>query len=85
MDARAKLETVTFTFIQEANCHDGGEIEELIIEAKSSLGIDNDGGAFYVIKTEQWAIDGTEEIRDILKRVENAIDSMQPTTIHKNN
>jgi hypothetical protein len=83
MDTRAKLETVTFTFTQEANCYDGGEFEELIIEAKSSLGIDNDGGAFYVIKTKQWAVEGIEEFRDVLKRVENAIDIMGPTSIHK--
>ena len=66
---KADLETVTFTFTQETNCVDGpsNEIETLTVEAKSSLGIDGDGGAFYVLRTEQWAVDGTDEINEIIK------------------
>ena len=75
---RADLETVTFTFTQEANCVDGpsNDIETLTIEAKSSLGIDGDGGAFYVLRTEQWAIDGANEISELIKRCERAIDAI---------
>jgi hypothetical protein len=76
-NSRAELDTVTFTFTQETNCVDGpsNDIETLTVEAKSSLGIDNDGGAFYVLRTEQWAIDGMDEISEIIKRCEKAIEA----------
>jgi hypothetical protein len=75
---RAELDTVTFTFTQEANCVDGTshDLEVLTVEAKSSLGIDRDEGAFYVLRTEQWSIDGVDEISDIIKKCEKAIDAM---------
>tara|TARA_R110000868_G_scaffold407732_1_gene689473 strand:+ start:2269 stop:2730 length:462 start_codon:yes stop_codon:yes gene_type:complete len=75
---RADLDTVTFTFTQETNCMDGpnNDIETLTVEAKSSLGIDGDGGAFYVLRTEQWAVDGVDEINEIIKRCEKAIKAM---------
>jgi len=79
---RAQLDTMTFKFYQEENCVDGGEGEELIVEAKSSLGIDSDGGAFYVLKTEQWAINNANEMSEILKRVEAAVTATNPTSIH---
>jgi hypothetical protein len=68
------LEDVKFVFTQEANCCDGGEDETLIVEAKSSLGISGDEGAFFVLKTEQWAIDGPEELVALLEKVKQAID-----------
>jgi hypothetical protein len=76
-NSRADLETVTFTFTQETNCVDGpsNDIETLTVEAKSSLGIDGDGGAFYVLRTEQWAVDGADEINEIIKRCEKAINA----------
>ena len=75
---RADLETVTFTFTQETNCVDGpsNDIETLTVEAKSSLGIDGDGGAFYVLRTQQWAVDGADEISELIKRCEKAIGAM---------
>jgi len=75
---RAVLETITFTFSQEANCVDGpsNDIETLTVEAKSSLGIDGDGGAFYVLRTEQWAIDGSNEIHELIKRCETAVNAI---------
>jgi hypothetical protein len=76
--SRAELETVTFTFTQATNCVDGpsNDIETLTIEAKSSLGIDGDGGAFYVLRTQQWAVDGADEINELVKRCEQAIVAM---------
>ena len=79
---RASLEEMSFKFYQAGNCIDGGDGEELIVEAKSSMGIDGDGGAFFVLKTEQWAIDGVNEISEILKRVERAVEATNPTSIH---
>lgn len=68
-------ETITFTFSQDANCVDGGEMEELVIEAKSSLGITEDDGAFYVLKTSQWAVGG-DELQQIIDRCKEAVDKM---------
>jgi hypothetical protein len=72
---RSELDTVTFTFTQETNCVDGpsNDIETLTVEAKSSLGIDGDGGAFFVLRTKQWALDNSNEIHEIIKRCERAI------------
>jgi hypothetical protein len=77
-NTRADLETVTFTFSQTTNCVDGpsNDIEILTVEAKSSLGIDGDGGAFYVLRTQQWAVDGADEINELVKRCEKAIVAM---------
>jgi len=81
---RATLEDMVFKFSQEANCVDGtdDDSEELIVEAKSSLGIDRDGGAFYVLRTEQWAFDEIDELIVMLRRVEAALNSTNPTSIH---
>lgn len=81
---QATLEMMGFRFTQEANCMDGtsDDVEELIVEAKSSLGIDRDGGAFYVLKTEQWAFDDVNELATMLRRVEAALNATNPTSIH---
>ena len=79
---RASLDTMTFKFEQNENCVDGGEGETLIVEAKSSLGIDGDGGAFYVLRTEQWAVSDIDELIVMLKRVEAALNATKPTSIH---
>jgi hypothetical protein len=50
------------------------DLEVLTVEAKSSMGIDRDEGAFYVLRTEQWSIDVAGEISDIIKKCEKAID-----------
>jgi hypothetical protein len=78
------LDTMTFKFSQEANCVDGADhdIEKLIVEVKSSLGIDGDGGAFYVLRTEQWAFDEIDELIVMLRRVEAALNATNPTSIH---
>ena len=81
---KASLETMEFRFTQEANCVDGtsDDIEELIVEVKSSIGIDRDGGAFYVLKTKQFAINDANEMNEILKRVEAALAATNPTSVH---
>lgn len=67
-----KLESASFEFSQEGNCVDG-DIELLNIRCESSLGIDNDGGCFYVLKTEQWSIDSTDDLQKLFDRVSKAI------------
>jgi hypothetical protein len=40
----------------------------------SDMGISDTDGAFYVLKTEQWAINGPEELVALLDKVKQAID-----------
>jgi hypothetical protein len=81
---KPSLDTMTFKFEQDSNCVDGGGIGEMLtVEAKSSLGIDGDGGAFYVLRTEQWAINDIDDMIETLKRVKQAVEATKPTTIHK--
>lgn len=67
-----KLAAATFEFTQEGNCIDGN-IEELNIRCESSLGIDNDGGCFYVLKTEQWSIDSIDDLQKLFDRINKVI------------
>lgn len=67
-----KLAAATFEFTQEGNCIDGN-IEELNIRCESSLGIDNDGGCFYVLKTNQWSIDSIDDLKKLFDRISKVI------------
>ena len=72
---KPKLEKVVFTFTQEGNCIDSkrDEWEELEVRCESSLGIDYDNGCFFVLKTEQWAIDSLKDLEETMDRVNSAI------------
>lgn len=67
-----KLESASFEFSQEGNCVDG-DIEILNIRCESSLGIDNDEGCFYVLKTEGWSIDSVDDLQKLINRISKAI------------
>jgi len=71
-----KLDKVTFEFTQEEHCmsNDMGGVETLTIECMSDMGISDSEEAFYVLKTEQWAIDEPEELVALLDKVKQAID-----------
>ena len=71
-----KLNKVTFEFTQDEHCmsNEMGGVEALTIECMSDFGISDDGGGFFVLKTEQWAIDGTEDIVKLILKVKQAID-----------
>ena len=71
-DEQPKLENAVFEFSQDGNCVDGG-IETLKIRCNSSLGIDNDGGCFFILQTEQWAIDSTEDLQKLFDRINRVI------------
>jgi hypothetical protein len=73
MTNKPKLESATFVFSQESNCVDGGEIEELEIRCESSLGIDFDEGYFFVLKTEQWSMDDTKELQELINRIDKTL------------
>ena len=66
---KPKLEKAIFEFSQEANCVSKDELETLTIECESSLGIDTDGGCFYILKTEGWAVNSAQELQDLFDRI----------------
>lgn len=67
-----KLLAASFEFTQEGNCVDG-DVEILNIRCESSLGIDNDGDCFYVLKTEQWSIDSVDDLQKLFDRISKVI------------
>jgi hypothetical protein len=70
-----KLDKVTFEFIQEEHCmsNDRDGFETLTIECMSDMGISDTDGAFFVLKTEQWAIDGVDDLKLLFDKIEQAI------------
>lgn len=66
------LENVTFSFSQDGNCADGGD-ELLEIRCESSLGIDRDKGCFYILKTEQWAVNSADDLQELFDRIKKII------------
>ena len=63
---------MTFEFAQEGNCV--SDIPEILtIECESSLGIDADGGCFYVLKTEAWSIESVDELQKLFDRINKVI------------
>ena len=72
---KIKLDKVTFEVTQEEHCcsTDMNGVETLTIECMSDMGISDSEGAFYVLKTEQWAIDEPEELVALLDKVKQAI------------
>ena len=70
-----KLDKVTLEFTQEEHCNsdDMGGVELLTIECTSDLGITNTDGAYFVLKTEQWAINNTDELKLLFDKIEQAI------------
>jgi len=83
---KPKLEKVVFTFTQEGNCIDSkrDEWEELEVRCESSLGIDYDHGCFFVLKTEQWAIDSIKDLEETMSRVDSAIKAALVNNPHYN-
>lgn len=74
MSEKPKLEKCSFTFSQEGNTNGTtDDIETLTIECDSSLGIDNDGGCFYVLKTEGWSINNVNELQELFDRINKVI------------
>ena len=74
MSEKPKLEKCSFTFNQEGNTNGTtDDIETLTIECDSSLGIDNDGGCFYVLKTEGWSIDSVNDLQELFDRIQKVI------------
>ena len=67
------LERASFEFTQEANCISRDEFESLKIDFESSLGLDRDGGGFFVLKTKGWSIDSVEALQELFDRIEKIV------------
>jgi hypothetical protein len=74
MSDKPKLEKCSFTFGQEGNTNGTtDEFETITIECESSLGIDNDEGCYYVLRTEGWSIDNVNELQELFDRINKVI------------
>jgi hypothetical protein len=75
MEEKIKLDKVTFEFTQEEHCmsNEMGGVESLTIECISDLGITDTDGAFFVLKTEQWAINDLNDLKQLFDKIEQAI------------
>jgi hypothetical protein len=73
------LDRASFTFTQDENCCSSGMggVEEITIECVSDLGVTRSDGAFYIIKTEQWAIENVDELKDLFNKIEEAINKVK--------
>ena len=63
------FEKVTFTFSQEANCLSGKEDESIEIQYVSDIGIDRDDSGFFIIKTDEWAVDNINELEEMFNKI----------------
>ena len=75
MEEKIKLDKVTFEFTQEEHCmsNEMGGVESLTIECTSDLGITQTDGAYFVLKTEQWAINDLNDLKQLFDKIEQAI------------
>ncbi len=69
------LDKITFEFTQEEHCMSNsmGGTETLTIECMSDMGITQSQGAFFVLKTEQWAIESIDDLKQLFDKIEKAI------------
>ena len=70
-----ELYEATFNFVQPAHYLSDSpqKIERLEVKALSGLGIDQDNGCYFTIKTDEWAFDSAEELEQIFKRIKKVI------------
>ena len=68
-----RLDEVTFTFSQEANCMSDDNTEIIEITAKSDLGDIGNDSFFVTIKTEEWAVDNVQEFKLLFRKIEEAV------------
>jgi hypothetical protein len=74
MSHKPKLERCSFSFGQEGNTNGSTDTyEELTIECESSLGIDNDEGCYYVLKTNGWSVDNVNDLQELFDRINKVI------------
>ena len=68
------LESASFRFSQDANCiSDQDDYEFLEIGTHSSIGMDRDGGCFFILKTEKWSVDSAEDLEKLFDRIRQIV------------
>lgn len=74
-----KLDKITFEFTQEEHCmsNEMGGVESLTIECMSDMGISDTDGGFFVLKTEQWAINDVNDLKQLFDKIEKAINKVK--------
>jgi len=72
------LEKMTFYFSQDSHCMSEKDGEFLEIECLSDIGIDGGNGFYMVLKTEQWAIDSIDDLKELVKRIEKTMLKKKP-------
>jgi hypothetical protein len=74
MEDKPKLESASFDFSQGGNCvSSSDEAEFLTIQCESSLGIDRDGGCFFILKTEKWSVDCEQDLKELFDRINTIV------------
>jgi hypothetical protein len=67
---KPSLYRATFEFIQDGNTDGTTEdIESIIIECEGMDAL----GCYYVLKTEGWSINNTDELKELIERVNKSI------------
>lgn len=73
--SKPQLFECSFTFTQGTNCNGSTQsVEQLTITCESSLGIDDDGECYYVLRTDTgWSVDSASELQDLFDRIDKVI------------
>ena len=67
---KPSLYRATFEFIQDGNTDGTTEdIESIIIECEGMDAL----GCYYVLKTDGWSINNTDELKELIERVNKSI------------
>jgi hypothetical protein len=67
------FEKVTFMFSQESNCLSDKEAESIEIQYVSDIGIDRSDDGFFIIKTDEWAVDNIDELEKMFNKILAAV------------
>lgn len=68
------LDKISYHFSQEGNTLGTTSLdEEMIVDVETQLGSIEEEGGFLVIRTDGWSINDIEELKDMLKLVEDGV------------
>ena len=67
MSKKPEMFSAKFTFTQDADSCEGGDLQQLEVEVD-----DAGGGKFFVIKTDCWAFDSIADLVALLEKIRSA-------------
>jgi hypothetical protein len=75
MSYKPELYSCEFTFVKKGNSNGTtGETESLTVSCESSLGIDEEEGCFFVLRSDcGWSINDVSELQEIIDRITKVI------------